>query len=59
MSDTFAKAFNNWMDDYTKNPLAYKSTADAAIKHLREKLDGREPSYGEECAAVFRAYLSV
>ncbi|NWB92321.1 hypothetical protein [Pseudomonas agarici] len=55
---TVAAAFNRWMDDYTKNPEAYEATRILAMRHLNEKLDGLEPSYGASCAAVFFEYLS-
>lgn len=58
MSDrVLAKAFNMWMDDYTNNPEAYEQIHTVAIRHLKEKLDGEVPSYGEEMAEIFQGYL--
>lgn len=54
---TFAEAFNAWMDDYTRNPEQFERVEESAMRHLNEKLEGREPSYGEECAAIFEQYL--
>ena len=59
MSNTFEQAFNQWMDDYTNNPDAYEAIEHTAMAHLRERLDGREPSYGESAAATFREYLKA
>lgn len=56
--NTFAKAFNQWMDDYTKNPEAYSKIEQESVAFLRERLSGKEPSYGERCAAIFSAYLT-
>lgn len=50
-------AFNRWMDDYTNDPEAYERVEVAAIRHLREKLGGAEPTYGQEAAAIFAEYL--
>jgi hypothetical protein len=52
-----AQAFNQWMDDYSKDPDAYQDARTSALEFLREKLDGKEPTYGDECAAVLLEYL--
>ncbi len=54
-----AAAFNKWMDDYTKNPEAYEAATTSALRHLNEKLAGTEPTYGQEAAAIFEAYLTA
>lgn len=59
MSDVWAKAFNQWMDEYTNDPKAFERVEETAIRHLREQLNGREPSYGESAAATFREYLKA
>lgn len=51
------KAFNKWMDDYINNPNGFKATSDSAMEHLKEKLNGEEPSYGEACYATLVEYL--
>lgn len=53
-----AQAFNRWMDDYTKYPASYEDITDAALRHLNEKLDGRDPTYGEVCAEILSSYLA-
>jgi hypothetical protein len=45
------------MDDYTKNPDEYSKIENDALEFLREKLDGKEPSYGELAAVTFEKYL--
>lgn len=57
MKELFAKAFNNWMDDYINNPAEYKEIFDSAVQHLLEKTQGEEPSYGQACAELFSKYL--
>ncbi len=52
-----AAAFNLWMDEFVNNPDAFESTTGSALTHLREQLDGREPTYGESCAVTYAAYL--
>lgn len=59
VNEKWAAAFNRWLDDYTKDPSAYEQIAETAIRHLREQLDGREPTYGESSAAAFAAYLEA
>lgn len=53
----YAAAFNMWMDDYSNNPQAYEDSHDSAVRHLKEKLNGEEPSYGAVCAEVLIKYL--
>ena len=56
--EDFAAAFNAWMDDYMNNPQAYEDSHDSAVRHLKEKLNGQEPSYGAVCAEVLVKYLN-
>jgi len=53
----YAAAFNMWMNDYMNNPQAYEDSHDSAVRHLKEKLNGEEPSYGAVCAEVLVNYL--
>lgn len=53
----YAAAFNAWMDDYMNNPQAYEDSHDSAVRHLKEKLNGEEPSYGAVCQEVLIKYL--
>ena len=53
-----AAAFNAWTNDYISDPQAYDNSHDSAVRHLKEKLNGEEPSYGEVCAEVLVNYLN-
>lgn len=53
----YAAAFNMWMSDYMNNPQAYEDSHDSAVRHLKEKLNGEEPSYGAVCADMLVGYL--
>jgi hypothetical protein len=57
MNEHFESAFNQWQDDYTNNPDGFEDTTKTALNHLRERLDGKEPTYGQSAAATFQAYL--
>lgn len=54
----YAAAFNMWMDDYMNNSQAYEDSHDSAVRHLKEKLNGEEPSCGAVCAEVLVKYLN-
>lgn len=54
----YAAAFNMWMSDYMSDPQAYEDSHDSAVRHLKEKLNGEEPSYGAICAEVLVNYLN-
>ena len=54
----YAKAFNKWMDDYANNPEAYEAMNEVARKHLEERMNGQQPTYGDAQAATFAAYLA-
>lgn len=58
MNGNFALAFNQWMDDYVNNPEAFEATAGAALRHLKERMNGAAPTYGESCEATLLAYLA-
>jgi hypothetical protein len=53
-----ARAFNAWMDEYVNHPERFSSTTEDALRHLRERVEGRAPTYGEVSAATLRAYLN-
>lgn len=53
----YAAAFNKWMQDFMSDPQAYEDSHDSAVRHLKEKLNGEEPSYGAVCAEVLIKYL--
>lgn len=54
----YAAAFNMWMDQYTNNPSSFESSYDTAMRHVSEKLNGEEPSYGQVCSELFQEYLN-
>ena len=53
----YAAAFNMWMDSYMNDPQAYEDSHDSAVRHLKEKLNGEEPSYGAVCQEILIKYL--
>lgn len=53
----YAAAFNMWQNDYVADPQAYEDSQTVAVRHLTEKLNGEEPSYGAVCAEVLIKYL--
>jgi hypothetical protein len=57
--EKYAAAFNRWMDDFVNRPDEYESMEKSALDHLRERMNGKTPTYGERCAAVFTAYLAA
>lgn len=54
----YAAAFNMWQDDFINNPQAYEDSQTVAIRHLTEKLNGEEPSYGQVAAQMLIEYLN-
>ena len=58
VTPNYAAAFNMWMSDFMQNPQAYEDSHDSAVRHLKEKLNGEEPSYGAVCAEVLVNYLN-
>lgn len=46
-----ARAFNEWMRRYIKEPERYEAEFNEVIRFKREGRRGREPSYGEGCEA--------
>lgn len=53
----YAAAFNMWQDDFINNPQAYEGSQTVAIRHLIEKLNGEEPSYGQIAEEMLIEYL--
>ncbi len=58
MNGNLALAFNQWMDDFVNNPQAFEDTAGVAIRHLKERMNGNPPSYGQLSEATLLAYLN-
>lgn len=54
----YAAAFNMWLDDFNHSPQAYEDSQTVAIRHLTEKLNGEEPSYGQIAAQMLIEYLN-
>lgn len=44
-------AFNEWMRRYIENPEGYGREFQSVSEFLNDKVLGREPTYGETCAA--------
>lgn len=59
MNEKYSSAFNRWMDEYTNDPEKFSATESVAISHLKERLGGKEPTYGQRAAATFEAYLQA
>lgn len=57
IAPNYAAAFNMWMQDYSNNPQAYEDSHDSAVRHLKEKLNGEEPSYGMVASQILQHYL--
>ena len=57
-TDDYAAAFNAWMNDFVNSPQAFEDSHTTAIRHLTEKLNGEEPSYGAVCSVLFQEYLN-
>ena len=54
MKRTIAEAFNEWMRLYTENPEKFQRDWQSVHMFLEEKQAGKEPSYGEACAAYLQ-----
>jgi len=57
-TDDYAAAFNAWQDEFMRDPQAFEDSHTTAIRHLTEKLNGEEPSYGAVCSVLFQEYLN-
>lgn len=53
-----AKAFNEWMRRYTDTPEQFDREWQTVAEFLKDKAEGREPSYGETCAAYLERLLT-
>ena len=49
--DIKAEHFNRWMDNFINDPAEFQHQWDSIRKHLSEKDEGHEPSYGDNCIA--------
>lgn len=49
-----AKAFNEWMRRFIEDPDGFNREFEAVNQFLTETNEGREPTYGETCAAYMQ-----
>ena len=54
---TVAAAFNCWLDEYENYPEKFEQEWATMRRHLKEKADGVEPTYGEECVGLLNLYI--
>jgi len=54
--EQIVEGFNKWLDEYIKDPKAFLETQQSINKHLHERLDGEEPTYGQRCEAALVRY---
>lgn len=52
-----AGAFNEWLDEYERNPERFEIELVTLRRHLAERTLGREPTYGELCVAKLISLL--
>lgn len=53
-----AKAFNEWMRRYTETPEQFERDWQAVLAFQLDKACGREPTYGETCAAFLAELMA-
>lgn len=53
-----AAAFNEWMRRYTEDPKAFDAEFQTVGRFLEEQGAGREPTYGEHCAAYLEKLIA-
>ena len=46
-----AAAFNEWQRRYLAHPEQFEGEMETIVRSLKEHSEGREPTYGEVCAA--------
>lgn len=52
-----AKAFDRWLDDYENDPEKFEHTWTTVRRHLKEKADGKAPTYGASCVEILNRYI--
>ena len=57
--ELLALAFDRWMDDYIADPERFEREWQGIIRHTAERLDGRQPTYGQAAAAALLRYLNA
>lgn len=58
-AEKLANAFNEWMRRFEQEPERFESEYASVKRFLQEKADGREPTYGESCAAYLIELLAA
>lgn len=53
-----AKAFNEWMRRFTQEPSRFGHEWESVAEFLKAEADGREPEYGQVCAAYLEQLMS-
>lgn len=51
-------AFNEWMRRYTDQPERFTREWQSVGAYLKEVGEGKEPTYGERCAALFAMLMA-
>lgn len=52
-----AEAFNEWQRRYMEDPAGFESSWESIKRTITERSLGKEPTYGEECAAYLEELL--
>jgi hypothetical protein len=55
--EQIALALNEWMRRYIADPKAFEAEFETVGEFFKAKEEGREPSYGETCAAYMQKLL--
>lgn len=50
--------FNKWLDESIKNPEAFEQDPEINERHLLEREEGREPTYGKQCVEILTRYAA-
>ncbi len=53
-----ANAFNQWMDDYIKNPEQFMRDWQTVTEFMNTD-EGAEPDYGRDCVALLERYMGI
>ena len=57
VAEILAKAFNRWLDEYENHPENFEQQWATIRRHLKEKAEGVEPTYGEKCVGMLNFYI--
>lgn len=56
-AEKLAKAFNEWMRRFEQEPERFESEYASVKAFLQDEAAGREPNYGQSCAAYLTRLL--